>query len=142
MVLQEQFNAALSCVDPAVSPRKRPPPFSLRLSEAERARLVEEAAGVPLGAYIKAKVLGGAPLRTRRTGLAIQDRAALGQVLGLLGQSRLSSNLNQLAYAANIGTLDISPETEGELLAALQDVRELRRLLLLALGLKPEEAAP
>lgn len=142
MVLQEQFDAAQRGVNRTLSPRKRPSPFSFRLNEDEKARLIAEAAGVPLGAYIKAKVLSGAPIRTRRTGLAVQDRAALGQVLALLGQSRLSSNLNQLAYAANIGTLDISPETESELLAALQDVRELRRLLLTALGLKPEGAAP
>jgi hypothetical protein len=37
---------------------KRPAPFSLRLSEAERNKLLAEAAGVPLGGYIKAKVLG------------------------------------------------------------------------------------
>ena len=36
---------------------KRPAPFSLRLSEEERAGLVREASGTPLGIYIKAKVL-------------------------------------------------------------------------------------
>jgi hypothetical protein len=118
---------------------KRPAPFSLRLSEDERARLVTEAGGAPLGAYIRAKVLGSAPpVRARRTGMAVADRQALAQVLALLGQSRLSSNLNQLAHAANIGALPLTPETESDLRECLRDVRAIRLLLLLALGLKAE----
>ena len=117
---------------------KRPAPFSLRLSEDERARLAGEAAGAPLGTYLKAKLLGDAPVRTRRTGLAVEDRKALGQVLGLLGSSRIANNLNQLAHAANVGALPVSPELEADLMATLAEVREIRRLLLVALGLKPE----
>lgn len=120
--------------------RKRLPPFSIRFSEDERARLAMEAAGAPLGAYIKTKVLGGPPVRTRRTGLVVQDRAALAKGLALLGRSRLSNNLNQLAYAVNIGSLPVTLETEAELVAALRDVHELRWLFMVALGLKPETA--
>lgn len=119
--------------------RKRPAPFSLRLSEAERARLLDEAKGAPLGAYIKAKVLGAAlPLPIRRTGLALQDRQSLAQVLALLGRSRLASNLNQIAYAAHIGALPLTPETESELAEAIREVRAMRSLLLTALGLAAE----
>jgi len=117
--------------------RKRPSPFCIRLSETQRARLAEEAAGAPLGAYIKAKALSE-PLKRRRTGLSVQDREALAQTLALLGKSRLSSNLNQLAHAANIGSLPITPETEEFLRECLQDIREIRRLLMVALGLKAE----
>lgn len=95
---------------------------------------------MPLGAYIKAKALGDKPLRIRRTGLAVEDRRTLAKALALLGRSRLSSNLNQLAHAANIGSLPMTPETEAELLSALRDVREMRRLLMAALGLKPESS--
>lgn len=121
---------------------KRPAPFSLRLSEDERARLVGEAAGAPLGTYLKAKLLGDAPVRTRRTGLAVEDRKALGQALGLLGSSRIANNLNQLARAANVGALPVSPDLEADLMATLAEVREIRRLLLVALGLKPDGGAP
>jgi len=111
----------------------------LRLSAEERARLVTEAGGAPLVAYIKAKLLGSAPpMRMRRTGLAVADRQALAQVLALLGRSRLSSNLNQLAHAANIGALPMTSETESELAESIRDVRAIRRLLLPALGLKAE----
>lgn len=124
---------------PATKP-PRPAPFSLRLSDAERARLVTEAAGAPLGAYIKAKVLGSAPpVRMRRTGLAIADRKALAQLVAIFGRSRLFSNLNQLAHAANCGALPATQETEAELVAALRDLQDIRRLLLIALGLKPDD---
>jgi len=144
MSLSDAFNPTTlvhKTEKPAKQRSKKPAPFSLRLSKDERARLIAEAKGAPLGAYIKAKVLGKSlPLRLRRSGLAIEDRKALAQALALLGQSRLSSNLNQLAHAANIGTLPVDPDTMAELNAALADVRALRRLLMAALGLKPEEA--
>lgn len=120
------------------TPKARPAPFSLRLSVEERARLEREAAGAPLGGYIRAKVLGDAPLRNRASGLAIEDRKALAQVLALLGHTRLASNLNQIAHVANIGALPVTPETEEELRAALAAVREIRDLLITALGMKPE----
>jgi hypothetical protein len=75
----------------------------------------------------------------RRTGLAVEDRQALGQALALLGKSRLSSNLNQLAHLGNIGALPFTPEVESELLEALEDIRSIRRLLMTALGLKVGE---
>lgn len=120
--------------------KKRAAPFSLRLSEGERERLLQEAGGAALGAYIKAKLLGAPPLRMRRTGADVQDQKALAQVLALLGRSRLSSNLNQLAHAANIGALPVTPETEAELRQTLAEVRAIRHLMLVALGLKAEDA--
>lgn len=119
----------------AAKVKKRLPPFSIRLSEAERARLSLDAAGAPLGSYVKQKLFDGMAVgRKRRKGLSIQDREALAQALALLGRSRLSSNLNQIAHAVNIGVLPVTPETEAELFAALEEVRSLRRLLMTALG--------
>lgn len=121
--------------------KKRKPPFSLRLSKDERLRLEAEAAGAPLGAYIKAKLIGGSSpilVKRRQTGYPVEDRKSLAQALALLGQSRIANNLNQLAHAANIGALPMTPETEAELVAALRDVRRMRHLLLAAVGLKPE----
>jgi hypothetical protein len=137
MSLTESFRAASAA--PVPLRPKRPPPFSLRLSVEERARLTAEAGGAPLGTYLKAKLLGGTvPVRMRRSGLAVEDRQALGKALALLGQSRLASNLNQLAHLAHIGALPVSPEIEAEFQEAVSAVREMRRLLVTALGLKPE----
>lgn len=113
----------------------------MRLTPEERARLEHEAAGVPLGSYIRAKVLGEPPpVKLRRSGLPIKDRRSLARLLALLGRSRLANNLNQLAHTANIGALPLTPETEAELHAALDTVRDLRRLLVAALGLSPEDS--
>lgn len=120
--------------------REKPPsPFSLRLSAEERARLAVEAAGAPLGTYVRAKLLGQPiPARVRKSGISIADRRALAQLIALLGRSRVFSNLNQLAYAANTGSLPVTPETEAALAQALADLHEIRALLLTSLGLKPE----
>jgi hypothetical protein len=140
MSVKGSFNPA-SGPKPRTTKTKRPAPFSLRLSAEERARLVAEGNGAPLGAYIKAKVLSGTtkPVRTRRTGLPIYDRKVLAKALALLGNSRIASNIKQLARAANIGALPVTRETEAELVWAAQQIRELRALLIVAMDVTPEE---
>ena len=114
---------------------KREAPFSLRLSFEERAQLEASANGVPLGAYIKAVLFEGElPKVRRRNTNPIKDQQSLGRVLSTLGQSRLSSNLNQMARAVNTGTLPVHPETEAELRQACADVSAMRAALLDALG--------
>ncbi|MEO1243723.1 MAG: hypothetical protein AAFX54_17575 [Pseudomonadota bacterium] len=119
------------------TPRKRLPPFSLRLTPEERAYLKQKAGRMPLGAYIKAKAFAdGSPVKRRAVGLEVVDKDALAKALALLGRSHFSSNLNQLAKAANIGTLPVSPEVEQELLATCTHVKEIKVLLIRAVGLK------
>ncbi|SMD07222.1 plasmid mobilization relaxosome protein MobC [Primorskyibacter flagellatus] len=115
--------------------KKTPPPFSLRLSKEERAKLETAAAGMPLGPFIKAKLLDGdlSPRRTRG-GAPVKDHAALARALGLLGNLRLANNLNQLAKAANVGALPLSPEVEAELMATCAAVLAIRAELMKALG--------
>jgi len=109
------------------------PPFSLRLSFEERARLNVLAEGEPLGTYIRDRLLDAAPKRKK---LSVNDRNALLRVLGILGQSRIANNLNQLAKAANTGSLPVTPETESALIEAARDVTFMRRMLIEALGLE------
>lgn len=116
------------------------PPFSLRLTFEERQRLEAEAGDMPLGAFIRKRLLGdGAAQRKRKGNSPVKDKAALARVLGALGQSRLSSNLNQLAKAVNTGSLPVTPETEDDLKAACRDIAALRVDLLRALGNTPED---
>ncbi len=143
MSLSGAFHTQAAATPPKKSKRakrdKSPSPFSLRLSAEERARLAVEAAGAPLGTYIRAKLLGEpVPARVRKSGISIADRRALAQLIALLGRSRVFSNLNQLAHAANTGSLPVTAETEAALAHALADLHEIRALLLISLGLKPE----
>lgn len=117
---------------------KKLPPFSLRLTFEERARLEELAGSEPLGSYIKRKVFNGKGAGSRRARSRkrrpIKDEKKLAQVLAILGQSRIANNLNQLAKAANIGTLPMMPDTERDIRRACADVALMRRELLRALG--------
>jgi hypothetical protein len=114
-------------------------PFSLRLTFEERAQIEKEAAGIPLGRYIRNKVLDGKarPRRTRGR-FPVKDHEALGRGLGLLGGSRLASNLNQIARAVHTGSLPVTSETEAAIKIACRDVRQIRQDLLKALGIAPE----
>ncbi len=92
---------------------------------------------MPLGTFIKAKALDSCGLRRQgRSGVMISDTKTLAQILALLGQSRVASNLNQLARAANIGSLMVTPEVERELCAACAHIADIRALLVRAIGLK------
>jgi len=113
---------------------RRPAPFSLRLTPEERLQLERDAGHQSVSAYIKSRLLAAVPVRAR--GLhPVKDRAALAEALATLGQSRIANNLNQLARAANVGALDLTPELEGELHEACAAVAEMRALLVQAVGL-------
>ncbi len=111
-------------------------PLSVRFTDAEKARLTDLAGGVPLGQFIRERALGEATEARAKVRQPLKDAEPLGRLLGLLGQSRLSSNLNQLAKAANQGSLPVTKEVEDDLQAACAQVCEMRLLLLKALGLK------
>ena len=138
-ISEREFNAVAA----AKIKQKRVPPFSLRLSFEEKALLLAAANGVPLGAYIKAKLFDEPLEKVRRRGTnPVKDHAALGRLLGSLGQSRLSQNLNQLARATNTGALPVSPEVEAELRQACADVKAMREELMRALGSLSEGGEP
>ena len=117
-------------------------PFSIRLTQEERERLEAEAKGKPLGVYIRERLLGDgtAPRKLRRKPSA--DQAGLAKVLGMLGQSRLANNLNQIAKAAHIGVLVLSPALIEDLEDACRDIRMMRDALLSALGFPPAGSSP
>ncbi|MEO1041445.1 MAG: hypothetical protein AAFX52_04075 [Pseudomonadota bacterium] len=122
---------------PQANKRKRLPPLSFRATEEERALLNAKAGARPLSAYIREKLLGDAVSRracNRR--LPSMDHAALSKALALLGQSRLSSNMNQIAKAAHMGRLPVDDDVQQELWAACADIRQMRMALIEALDLK------
>jgi hypothetical protein len=112
------------------------PPFSLRLTFEERAKLERDAAGMALGAYIRSRLLDPETVAPRKRGkFPVKDHQALAQLLGLLGQSRLANNVNQLARAANTGSLAVTPDTEAALMSATADINHMRQLLIQALDI-------
>ena len=123
---------------PEAQEKKYPPPFSLRLTYEERTRLDAERGDKSLAAYIRERLFGNdVSPRKRRGNSPVGDKEALGRVMGALGHSRLSSNLNQLAKAVNTGSLPVMPETEAELKEACRDISDMRAALLVALGKLP-----
>ena len=111
----------------------------LRLTPEERAQLDKEAEGLSLGAYIRSCLFDDArPTRRTRGKHPIKDHQELAKVLGELGRSRLSNNLNQLAKAVNSGSLEVTPDTEQALKHACSDIGWMRHILMAALGLIQE----
>ncbi len=115
--------------------------LSVRINETERAYLENVAGDQSLSNYVRRQLLGdktavskSRPKRRRRTPAVDQTTAA--QLLAALGQSRPASNLNQIAKAAYMGALPVTPALEAELRAACRDISWMRRTLIEALGVK------
>lgn len=117
-------------------PKRRIAPFSLRLSFEERERLEKLAAGESLSSFIKRHVFIGTAAPTKRGKAPVKDHKALGQLLALLGSSRLPQNMNQLAKAAHMGTLPLPDDVERDLKRACADIAAMRLLMMKALGIR------
>jgi Bacterial mobilisation protein (MobC) len=118
------------------SKEQTPSPFTLRLTFEERAQLERDAAGLSLGAYVRSRVFDSANTPPRRRGkFPVKDQKALANVLAMLGHSRLANNINQLARAANTGSLVMTPDMEATLKGACRDIASIRYMLMVALGL-------
>jgi len=113
---------------------KHPAPFSLRLSRKERSELKKLAGGRPIGTFIKDAIFkhGQRPRRASH-----HDHKLLAKLLGALGQSRIASNINQLAKAANSGSLPVNEEVLKSLKEAIQAIHWMRATLIKSMGLKP-----
>lgn len=119
--------------------KKTPPPLSLRLTETERAALEKAAGNASLSEYIRQRVFGeAAQKRKSRHRNPVKDQQALAQVLGLLGQTRIANNLNQLAKDSNCGALVLNDDTNAKIEEAYAHVISMRNELIRALGLIEE----
>ena len=139
--LTDNANAAFNGKSGGASPtkskstRRSISPLTLRLTEDERAKLEELAAGMTLSTYVRACVFGQeAKRRKRRAKGTVADKKAAAEALALLGQSRIANNLNQLAYHANIGALEIGDAERVKIDEAYAHALAIRALLVQALG--------
>ncbi len=118
-------------------PKKKEPRITLRLTDDELAKLKNLSSSMSLSAYIRKCLFGaGAAPRKVRSRVPVKDQEALAQVLGLLGQTRIANNLNQIAYEANCGSLLMDEETENEIKMACAHIAWIRVKLIEALGIK------
>jgi len=110
--------------------------IGFRVTPYEKARLHKKAGSKPLSAYIRTQLLGDdvTPRKARRA--PKRDDVLLCKVLAALGNSRLASNLNQIAKAANRGALPVTEELSGDLQSACLDIQAMRMALMMALGFK------
>lgn len=118
----------------------QPSPFCMRLTPQER-ELLERAAGDrPLSAYIRWLIFGNTlPMPRARGKNPVKDQKELAKLLAAFGKSRISNNINQLAKAANSGSLPVNMDVLQALNEAAQSVRWIRQTLINALGLKGEQ---
>lgn len=112
-------------------------PFSMRLTEEERKFLDEHCGSRPWASYIRERVFNGAVNKRRPYVRPKIEDQVLAAALSGLGQSRLSSNLNQLAKSANIGALEVNEEIKRQLEEACTAIVDMRNALMTALGLRP-----
>ena len=117
---------------------KWPSPISVRVSWEEKQAFEKLSGPMPISRYIKEAILeeGKRPRASRK--LAEPDREIIAKLLGVLGQSRLSSNINQLARAANSGSLPVNEDVIKALNEAADAILWIRDSLIQALGLKSQ----
>lgn len=122
--------------------KKKIPALSIRLTERERERLEAAAGSMTIAAYVRLKVFGGGDSTvhrkayTRRQTSPSAELVMLGQMLGGLGGSEIARSLHDLAEAAKIGALPVTPETEREIQTACSAVEDMSRRLIEAMGVK------
>lgn len=118
--------------------KRRTPPFSMRLSGAEREALEAKADSMPLSSYVKSVVLSDdAPTYRQRRSAPETDQQLLAEILAKLGSSRSANNLNQIAKHLNQGTLIVDEDLAKDLQQAVVDGAWMRATLMAALGVKP-----
>ena len=137
-IQKKQITGAFKHAAHPKTKRRRTPPFSLRLTNEERELLNRKAGKKPLGSYIREQLLGGQAQPRQKVRKVRYDDKLIAQLLAELGQSRIPSNLNQLAKAVNTGTLGLPSDVERDLLEACRAIISMRDNLLVALGGKPE----
>ena len=119
-----------------------PAPFSMRFSEDERKSLELAAAGRPLAAYIRWLIfkeeMPEMPKKRTRGEQPAQDQKQLAKLLGVLGQSRIANNINQLAKAANSGSLPVNEDMIKALKEATSAIHWMRTTLIKGMGIKPQ----
>ncbi|WP_028792850.1 plasmid mobilization protein [Thalassobaculum salexigens] len=122
------------------SKRRRASSISIRVSDAEREALKHKAGKRSVGAYVRERALGAdqEPRRKASSKPSI-DYALLAQLLGKLGKSDQVSCLFLLSVAAEADRVELAEKERAALDMACADIRDMRSMLMQALGLRGAE---
>lgn len=113
--------------------------LTFRLAEVERTRLKYEAnsLGISTGRYLRLLTVNEQARQKLAAIIERQNhRRQFADILVALGKSRIASNLNQLAYAANTGSLDFTPEVITQINEAYDAIMDIRALLIKETGMR------
>lgn len=115
--------------------------MGVRFTEEEYSYIDWARAGLSRHAYVKAQALDpfNPPKRQRKQPTEYQRY--LSEVLARLNATHIPANLNQLAKAANSGSLILTPEVAADLHEARQLLGNIRELLL-KIGMDLSEGEP
>lgn len=113
-----------------------PKPVSVRFTDSERTELERKAGDLTLSAYIRSRcVAETSPAHRTRGKRPVKDYEALSRVLGALGRSNLSNNINQIAKATHTEAIGFPDDMQDALKQAAFDIAYIRMTLIKALGL-------
>lgn len=128
--------SAFNSVSGALSKPPRPVPFSIRLSADERSMLERKAGNKPLSSYIREQLLGDQTTTRKKVQSPKPDYVLLGKILAALGPSDLATSICMMAKLAEHGSLLVDDDCAKSLQSACDNIQEIRRSLIHALGLK------
>lgn len=111
-------------------------PFSIRLTPEERKRLSEDAAGEPLGTYVKTVLFAPTTKAAARRAMIDHHKIKIGQVLAMVGSSGIGDALTTMALAIQSGTFEDEAEIKAALERCEKELSEIRAALLKALGIR------
>lgn len=106
----------------------------IRLTPSEREQLDKLAGNQTVSAYVREKALGVHVTKRITLRKPKMEDIQYSTLLAALGQSRLSSNVNQLAKHANMGTIDCTKDIQQQLEDASDAILAMRDALFMALG--------
>ena len=107
----------------------------MRLPATEMQRLRAAAGSRSVSDYVRARLFEDGSLPAARSRNPVQDQRALGQLLALLGQSRIGESLAGLARDAHAGSLLLDDVTLRQIRDAHESIAYMRDRLVKALGL-------
>lgn len=112
-------------------------PFSLRLSEEERALLRQRAGKRSLGDYIRSQLFGKSARQTKRR-VPREADIENAKALAALGRSEMARNLSVMAEAARIGALPVTHDLVSTIEDACAKIHVTCDALVASLGVKPK----